>query len=593
MKKIITLYIISFFFSCTIRAQFHDNTSIFGNKGASNDFLLGLPDDSLDHIVLTYNEGNVKIEVIKYKGIELIWHTNTPYSDKNGKFGFFSDGIHVWNKNYKKEAINFENVTPNDYRFNQFNLALPIPNNEKKVKLIYGIGSIIIVEKDSVGNPIDSGYLISNNLYHTEIDIEKDSGFVGKEYEIITDSLATGRFTATRHGNGRDWWILVSRAGFSNTYHTLLLDDKGLHYIKKQSVGKVIEDGVGAAHFSPDGKYYIRFEEVDFVKPSVINIYSFDRCSGILSNPKQLRIYPSIYGGISISPNSRYLYFSNFNKVHQYDLFAKDIEKSVKTIAYLDTINKTILGSYANFYRMQLMPDRRIYCTSAFFGSEYFHIIEKPDLPYPYCNFRQRAISFSARNFGSVPNFPNYRLGPLDGSPCDTLGINNEPRAWYRYEKDTTNKLKVEFTDLSFYEPKEWLWDFGDGSPMSKDTLPVHIFPKNGTYNVCLTVKNKYGSHTHCKNINFGTTATQDFEFQDQIQVAPNPFGSVLYVTLSSLVANPVLHLYDSIGREVLSSSLYFGVTDLRTEHIPAGLYLWNVTSRSDIIGAGKVMKVE
>jgi hypothetical protein len=53
------------------------------------------------------------------------------------------------------------------------------------------------------------------------------------------------------------------------------------------------------------------------------------------------------------------------------------------------------------------------------------------------------------------------------------------------------------------------------------------------------------------------------------------------------------LHLYDSIGREVLSSSLYFGVTDLRTEHLPSGLYLWNVTSGSAIIGAGKVMKVE
>lgn len=295
---------------------------------------------------------------------------------------------------------------------------------------------------------------------------------------------------------------------------------------------------------------------------------------------------------MAISPNSRYLYFTIIDKAYQYDLQAPDIEKSRKLIAEMDGF-KGLEDEYANFYRMQLMPDRRIYCTSFGFGSEYFHVIQKPDLPYPYCRFEQHVLKLPARNLGSIPNFPNYRLGPIDGSSCDTLGIDNFPQAWYRYEKDTTNKLKVEFTDLSFYEPKKWSWDFGDGSPMDKDISPVHTFTKNGKYKVCLTVSNENGSHTHCKNLNLGTTATNDAFSQENIQVSPNPFRERLFVALSEVVASPIFHLYDNTGRLVKTENLYYGITETETSNLSAGLYFWNIISNGEVIGVGKVVRVE
>ena len=63
---------------------------------------------------------------------------------------------------------------------------------------------------------------------------------------------------------------------------------------------------------------------------------------------------------------------------------------------------------------------------------------------------------------------PNYRLGPLNSSPCDTLGINNVPVANFRID-DSLNLFSRYFYDLSYHEPAEWLWDFGDGTT-SKDT---------------------------------------------------------------------------------------------------------------------------
>jgi gliding motility-associated-like protein len=56
------------------------------------------------------------------------------------------------------------------------------------------------------------------------------------------------------------------------------------------------------------------------------------------------------------------------------------------------------------------------------------------------------------------------------------------------------------FTNLSV-GATEYLWDFGDGT---SDTVknPVHVYDKDGTYNVCLTVTNQYGCiDTTCKPV--------------------------------------------------------------------------------------------
>jgi PKD repeat protein len=53
--------------------------------------------------------------------------------------------------------------------------------------------------------------------------------------------------------------------------------------------------------------------------------------------------------------------------------------------------------------------------------------------------------------------------------------------------------LSVQFNDLS-ENATEWNWDFGD-SEYSADNNPVHIYSKNGTYDVTLTVKNVNGNN--------------------------------------------------------------------------------------------------
>lgn len=53
----------------------------------------------------------------------------------------------------------------------------------------------------------------------------------------------------------------------------------------------------------------------------------------------------------------------------------------------------------------------------------------------------------------------------------------------------------VQFTDLSKGNPTSWAWDFGDGTS-SYEQNPRHIYMREGSYDVRLTVTNQYGSDT-------------------------------------------------------------------------------------------------
>ncbi|AGB02186.1 PKD domain-containing protein [Methanoregula formicica] len=70
----------------------------------------------------------------------------------------------------------------------------------------------------------------------------------------------------------------------------------------------------------------------------------------------------------------------------------------------------------------------------------------------------------------------------------------------------------VQFVDQSTNMPTSWAWDFGDGAT-STEQMPTHVYMKEGTYTVTLTVKNNFGSDTAIKQdlITVGGGAAVDF----------------------------------------------------------------------------------
>jgi hypothetical protein len=128
-------------------------------------------------------------------------------------------------------------------------LSLPIPAHKDRY-LLFHLNSIYLQDVGS----------IPFNLFCTEVDMRLDGGkgaVVKKNVPLISDTLALGFMTATRHANGRDWWIIVPEHQ-SNLYYLLRLTPDGISEIKKQKIGYVTEwrNWTGQAVFSPDGSKY-------------------------------------------------------------------------------------------------------------------------------------------------------------------------------------------------------------------------------------------------------------------------------------------------------------------------------------------------
>ena len=71
----------------------------------------------------------------------------------------------------------------------------------------------------------------------------------------------------------------------------------------------------------------------------------------------------------------------------------------------------------------QLAPDGKVYIGTGN-STLHLHVIHTPYEPGVACNMAQHAIALPHYYVNSLPNHPNYHLGPVDGSVCDSLGIN-------------------------------------------------------------------------------------------------------------------------------------------------------------------------
>ena len=199
------------------------------------------------------------------------------------------------------------------------------------------------------------------------------------------------------------------------------------------------------------------------------------------------------------------------------------------------------------------------------------HVMNFPNRQGIQCDFRQRAIELPYYTFGANAYYPNYRLGPVDGSSCDTLGIDNQPVAEFRHDlEDTLSPLQITFTNLSFYEPTSWHWDFGDGAS-SQDTNPVHHFPAAGTYNVCLVVSNQYAADTVCKAVTVGVTGVSALQNEaPDIRIFPNPASDMVSWT-GTAGKDLALRVYNSLGQLVLERRVAGNSLDLG--RLPGGIY--------------------
>lgn len=517
------------------------------------------------------------------------------YSDWGGRPLLFSNGFRVYNgQSQQMEGAYGLNPSIHDiqnypsYFVFKCGFFLAQPGDSNIVHLIH-------LDFDRhPAFPQEYNFFTGVNLLVTTLDLK------GQKALAVNQLLISGVLqspAATRHANGRDWWILVTEAE-SNKHHRFLLSPKGFEGPFTQTAGinpgpLTLENGnIIGSTFSPAGDQYI-----DLNSQSGFGVYDFDRCTGLLSNERRVDYLNTEYrftgagSSAEFSPDGRFLYVSNTHFLSrfgaafppssvgyfiQYDLAAPDLALSGDTVNVIDPGRDLYDRKTSDqFLGTATGPDGRIYIT--YLGGSYC-TVQYPNRKGKAALFRYDNPDFKNNIYRGIPYLPNYRLGPLDGSSCDTLGLNNVPVAYFRMDTPDSSDLQGKlFYDLSHHEPAWWRWDFGDGTPMASDTNPVHTYAQPGRYRVCLTVGNTYGSNTYCRDVFIGITATgaTENETVEGLLFMPNPAqgGTTLYISDAIDAAWGELLLFDALGRLALRARLQGQLTELNLEGLSPGVY--------------------
>ena len=333
----------------------------------------------------------------------------------NTRAGMIGRTTLVWNRN-DQPMVNGDSIVGEGW-YHEL-LIVPFPNDLNKYYLFcLDITSI-------------------HDFYYSIIDMKEDNGLgavVSKNILIRNDSVCDA-MTAVKHGNGRDWWLIIKSWGDPTDftfYEYLITPDTIRERIIE--VGTNSATGLGTLCFSKDGN---KLAFVSF--RGVIEVFDFDRCTGEFSNAKivhqQWATNYAEYFGAAFSPSGNLLYVSDGNEVShlfQFDLTSSDVWASRDTLATITT------SRYAGG-NLKLAPDNKIYWTCTYYiggafpypyADSVFHtenmnlsVINDPDIQGQGCNFSLFSFNLGGkRTYWGLPNNPDYELGALWGSSCDSL----------------------------------------------------------------------------------------------------------------------------------------------------------------------------
>jgi hypothetical protein len=347
-------------------------------------------------------------------------------SDQNGEVLFFTNGYTLgipdsmvaFNGDSLGCAPNEAQIDANTYlggnAFLNSMIILPQPGDSSRYQMIH--------TNPFYGNINPVCYACPLKLFNSEVIIDSNGTVLvsQKNQVLFYDTLAVGGMAATKHGNGRDWWIVVLPA-YKSYYHLILLSPTGItHSTHPLPVPPCRQFNT---RFSPDGEWLALLGIQG--SPEAYSLLQFNRCSGILSNPRLAFNFDHSLTpwGCCFSLDSRYLYTSNVFSVYRYDTQASNFSASKETIF---TTNQLYIDSFAGLptglHTMYPSYDGRIYLNSTSTVNVYSWI-ENPNAPAAQVEFHYMEGFFRKLNDGTTTVHPNYHLGPKVGSACDTLGL--------------------------------------------------------------------------------------------------------------------------------------------------------------------------
>ncbi len=449
MKKSLLFIIIVFSFS--VQAQFTDKVWCFGDS-ALMDFNGGVPvpgisasNSSDSPASICDSAGNLLFYCVD-RDAQLSNNGSSPYVGK------------VYSKNHQLMQ-NGSSLICSGYPYSV--LILPDPGNSSRFYIFH--------QNSGLGTA-------QSGLYYSAVDLSFNNGLgkVTTKNSLISNMNTTDHFTAVKHANGRDWWVLfrwVNYPGSNDIFFSFLVSPSGFSSITSQHIGSLESVGQGRIIFNKGG------DKMLFIgSHHLINILDFDRCTGvftnanIISNELPVPTYSFIESG-EFSEDGNLIYLCETDTANtvtyylrQYNLNAPNILASKVT---LDTLIGYV-STFAGFSDIKLAPDGKIYITSGpdCFGvcfpypdslhtpnTDYLSVINNPDSAGFACNYQRFGYYLGGqRTYQGLPNNPNYELGRLIGSPCDSLTAlqENNKLSFSVYPNPANNQITFSSTTTNY-----------------------------------------------------------------------------------------------------------------------------------------------
>lgn len=249
-------------------------------------------------------------------------------------------------------------------------------------------------------------------------------------YEIVDidtiyrhDTILDSGLQACRHANGRDWWIFSSTFN-QKQYLRGLLTPYGLNFEVYDGPGPNAFQNSGQNHFSADGTKLFHYITTSFRK---MQIYDFDRCTGELSNFREIDFSgfipfpPYDLTPYVLSPDASKIYMGRSNPgiEFSYQNIQVDVETGQMTVvadsAYVPCLTPNLKWVVSGYQEVPFTLINKL------------NVFTQPDELGNNSGRVKDLYSLFIDGFRFEPiEYANHLLGPIDGSNCDTLGLNDE-----------------------------------------------------------------------------------------------------------------------------------------------------------------------
>jgi len=421
-------------------------------------------------------------------------------SAPNGELLFYVNGRYLY-QNF--DSSHHLRLFPDSFRFGQSqgNLILPKPGAKDQYYIF------------SIAN--DEGTHATYDLYYHIYDVSGNSGqgkLISKQNLLLEDVAI--KLTATRHGNGKAFWLLKHGYG-NNHFYAYKINSNGIQTPIISSTGTIhkrlnTSNRYGEMKISPDGKKIGLGVTLD----GYLEFFDFNDKTGTVSN--SIKINPPGHPFMTqFTSCGNYFYFNSIasdsfsiSGLYRFNIVSGLKPKIKNSLFKFPELPTNHISNDHVIEDIQLGPDGNLYFTHHLEERKkfyYLNFVSNPAGDTSNLNYSEDIVNLAKDlsvflPFEDFPNFPSFYF--------------RKPLVDYQSEICAGDTANLTLQNTCYFDSATWHFnDPASGNNTATTFNPSHHYTDTGLYNVQLIAWRGQTSDTVVKQV----------AVQDASTIAPFP----------------------------------------------------------------------